>query len=93
MIHRYCRALITKVPAIAGLVERDSDEEIDLTNGITVEIQTANFRSVRGYTLTAGLCDEIAFWRSDESANPDTEILAALRHIGLPYRGLGPMTY
>jgi hypothetical protein len=25
------------------------------------------------------LCDEIAFWRSDESANPDTEILAALR--------------
>src|SRR5215472_11991103 len=79
VIHRYCRALLTKVPAIAGLVDRDGDEEIDLSNGITVEIQTANFRSVRGYTLIAALCDEIAFWRSDESANPDSEILAALR--------------
>jgi hypothetical protein len=79
VIHRYCRALLTKVPAIAGLVERDGDEEIDLSNGISVEIQTASFRSVRGYTLIAALCDEIAFWRSDESANPDSEILAALR--------------
>jgi hypothetical protein len=79
VIHRYCRALMTKVPAIAGLVERDGDEEIDLSNGITVEIQTASFRSVRGYTLIAALCDEIAFWRSEESSNPDTEILAALR--------------
>jgi hypothetical protein len=79
VIHRYCRALLTKVPAIADLVERDGDDEIDLNNGITIEIQTASFRSVRGYTLIAALCDEIAFWRSDESANPDTEILAALR--------------
>jgi hypothetical protein len=79
VIHRYCRALLTKVPAIAGLVARDGDDEIDLSNGITIEIQTASFRSVRGYTLIAALCDEIAFWRSDESANPDTEILAALR--------------
>jgi hypothetical protein len=79
VIHRYCRALLTKVPAIAGLVERDGDDEIDLSNGVTIEIQTASFRSVRGYTLIAALCDEIAFWRSDESANPDTEILAALR--------------
>jgi hypothetical protein len=79
VIHRYSRALLTKVPAIAGLVERDGDDEIDLSNGITIEIQTSSFRSVRGYTLIAALCDEIAFWRSDESANPDTEILAALR--------------
>jgi hypothetical protein len=79
VIHRYCRALLTKVPAIAGLVDRDGDDEIDLCNGVTIEIQTASFRSVRGYTLIAALCDEIAFWRSDESANPDTEILAALR--------------
>jgi hypothetical protein len=51
VIHRYARALLTKVPAIARLVERDGDEEIDLNNGVTIEIQTASFRSVRGYTL------------------------------------------
>ena len=34
----------------------------------------------RGYTFAAVLADEVAFWRSDESsANPDTEIMRALR--------------
>ena len=38
------------------------------------------FRSTRGYTYAAVLCDEVAFWRSDEtSLNPDVEILRALR--------------
>jgi hypothetical protein len=47
--------------------------------GSLVEILTANFRTVRGNTLIAALCDEMAFWRSDESANLDTEIISAIR--------------
>jgi hypothetical protein len=47
--------------------------------GITIEISTANFRSVRGYALVAALCDEIAFRMGDDSANPNAEILAAIR--------------
>jgi hypothetical protein len=51
----------------------------------------------------AALCDETAFWRSDDSANPAEEILAALRPamatipgailigIGSPYRRSGVM--
>ena len=31
--------------------------------------------------MIAALCDEIAFWRSDESANPDEEIINALAQI------------
>jgi len=79
VIHRYCRALLTRVPVLAALVERDDADGIELSNGIVIEIQTASFRSVRGYTVIAALCDEIAFWRTDDAANPDTEILAALR--------------
>jgi hypothetical protein len=79
VIHRYCRALLTEVPAIAELVVEDSVDQLVLSNGVTIEIQTASFRSVRGFTVIAALCDEIAFWRSDESANPDSEIIAALR--------------
>lgn len=77
-IFRYVRALL-KVPLIASLIERETADTIDLNNGLTIEILTASFRTVRGYTLIAALCDEIAFWRSDESANPDTEIIAAIR--------------
>lgn len=79
-IFRYCRALLVEVPALARLVERADGEAIDLSNGISIEIMTASFRSVRGYTIIAALCDEIAFWRTEETAaNPDAEILDALR--------------
>jgi hypothetical protein len=78
-IFRYIAALVHEVPMLAALIERETADSIDLSNGVTIEILTASFRSVRGYTLVAALCDEMAIWRSDEAANPDTEILAALR--------------
>jgi hypothetical protein len=34
---------------------------------------------LRGTTCVAVICDEIAFWGSEESANPDAEILHAVR--------------
>jgi hypothetical protein len=67
------------VPLLASFVDRSIAESIDLNNNVTIEILTASFRTVRGYTLIAALCDELAYWRSEESANPDTEIIAAIR--------------
>jgi hypothetical protein len=77
-IFRYVAALL-KIPMLAPLIERETADSLDLNNGVTVEILTANFRTVRGYTLVAALCDELAFWRNEEAANPDDEILAAIR--------------
>ena len=34
---------------------------------------------MRGYAVVATILDEVAFWRSEDSANPDAEIVAALR--------------
>jgi hypothetical protein len=80
VIYRYITAMITEVPLIAGLVDGEpTQDRIDLVNGVSIEISTANFKTVRGYTLVAALCDEIAFWQGDDSSSPDTEILAALR--------------
>ena len=79
VIFRYVRALLEGVPMLARLIERVDSKSIDLTNGISIEIHTASFRAVRGYTIVAAINDEIAFWRSDESANPDREILDAQR--------------
>ena len=42
-------------------------------------MHTASFRSTRGYTIVAALLDELAFWRGEESSDPDTEILAAIK--------------
>ncbi len=77
-IMRYVTGML-EVPALRSMVERETTDEIDLAGRITVEIGTASFRAVRGRTIVAALCDEVAFWRSEESANPDVEILGALR--------------
>jgi hypothetical protein len=78
-VFRYVRALLIRVPLLAQLVEREGRDTFDLSNGVTIEIATASFRSVRGYTLVAGLLDEIAFFPTDDAADPDYEIIDALR--------------
>lgn len=67
------------VPEFGRLVGSVLKESITFTNGITIEIHTASFRSVRGYTIPFAIMDEIAFFRSDDSANPDSEIITALK--------------
>jgi hypothetical protein len=79
VILRYVRALLTKVPMLAKLIERETAEAFDLSNGVNIEVATASYRSTRGYTTVAILADEIAFWPSDDAAEPDYEILNALR--------------
>ena len=79
VILRYIRAMLTNVPLLAQMVEREWSEGFDLSNSITIEVGTASFRSTRGYTIVAALCDEIAFWPTDDSAEPDYEVLNALR--------------
>lgn len=78
-IFRYIRGLLTEVPMLTRMVERETADEFDLKNRVTIEVGTSSYRSVRGRTLAAALCDELAFWPSDTSASPDYEILDALR--------------
>lgn len=79
VLFRYVRALITETPMLAKLVVAETSDGLELANRVNIEIHTASFRAVRGYTVAAALLDEIAFWRSDDSANPDREIVAAIR--------------
>jgi hypothetical protein len=79
VIFGYIRGLLTGVPMLSRLIVREAAEVIELRNGITIEIHVASYRTTRGYTLAAVLCDELAFWRSDDSAEPDYQILDALR--------------
>ncbi|MCJ2068591.1 hypothetical protein MKK75_07190 [Methylobacterium sp. J-030] len=79
VIFRYIRALLTEVPMLARMIERETADEFDLKNRVTVEVGTSSYRAVRGRTLAAALADEIAFWPTDDAAEPDYAILDALR--------------
>jgi len=78
-VFRYVVGLLDLVPMLAKLVERRTAEAVHLRNRISIEVHTTSFRAVRGYTIVAAILDEVAFWRSEDSANPDEEILAAIR--------------
>jgi hypothetical protein len=74
----YAEAFIKILPGVS-IVRRTLDQ-IDVSTGVSIQIQTASFRTPRGYTVVACVADEIAFWRSDDgAANPDVEILRAVR--------------
>jgi hypothetical protein len=78
VIFRYLKAFLG-VTLLKQMVVRETAVELDLSNGVTIEIQTASFRTVRGKTVIAVLADELAYWMGDDSANPDVEIIGALR--------------
>jgi hypothetical protein len=76
----YAAAAFDATPILAQLVENQTSDTLELTNGITIEVRAASFRRLRGPTYIAVIADETAFWYSDEaSANADTEILNAVR--------------
>jgi hypothetical protein len=103
---RYIEGAFDQSPVLRKLVIGKTQHSIRLSNGIEIEVRPADFRGLRGpsYVIVCG--DEINFWRSEDSANPDYEIIDAIRPglvtthgqlitIGSPYRkaGFGYSTY
>jgi len=77
---RYVLGALKASPILADMVAGETAETITLSNNVVVEIHTGTIAAPRGRTFAAVLCDEIAFWRSEEgAANPDVEIIAAVR--------------
>ena len=75
----YLRALLA-IEELQPYLSRELKDSVELSSGVNVEVHTASYRTVRGYTLIGAVLDEVAFWRTDDgSANPDTEVVAALR--------------
>ena len=66
-------------PALRPLIEKPNDRTLSLTSKIDIQVRALSFRSLRGATNIGVIADECAYWRSDESANPDAEIIGALR--------------
>ena len=75
----FVSGIFATAPNLKDLPENETADTISLASGVDITIRPASFRTIRGITAVAAIADEIAFWRSDDAANPDTEILRALR--------------
>jgi hypothetical protein len=78
VIFNYIRGILQETAFFNQFIEREYTDKLDLTNGISIEVMACSFRSIRGRSLVCAIFDEIAFWKV-EGANPDREILAAVR--------------
>lgn len=79
IIKAYISGVFHRVKCLKGLIAKETQETIELRNGISIAVKTASFRSIRGYTILAAILEELSFYRAEDSANPDKEILAAVR--------------
>ncbi len=79
VILSYIVGLLHEVPLLAPLVADELVESVTLRNGVVIEIHTGSIGAPRGRTFIAVLADEIAFWKSDDAANPDEQVIAAVR--------------
>jgi hypothetical protein len=79
IVRSYVEGILRASPAYSRLIRESVQDEVRLTNGIVIAVKTCSFRSVRGFTLLAAILEELAFWRSEESASPDVELLRAVR--------------
>jgi len=79
VVMRYIRSMLTNIPLLAKLIQRETAEGFDLSNRVTIEVTTASQRATRGYTYAAAILDELAFFPTDDAAEPDYAILDAIR--------------
>ena len=79
VIKNYIVGFMREIPAFADMIEDELAETVRLGNGVVVEVHTASIGAPRGRTFLAVLCDETAFWPMGDSANPDVEVINAVR--------------
>jgi hypothetical protein len=79
IVLNYTRGFFTGIPMLAAMVKRETAIGFELNNNIDIAVATNSFRSVRGRPILCAILDETAFWLDENSANPDEEVLAAIK--------------
>lgn len=80
VVKGYIEGKIERSPVLRRHVVANRSQELELDNRITIAIHPASFRSIRGLSVVCCICDEIAFWWTEDNyANPDVEVIRAVR--------------
>ena len=75
----YIGGLLKSVPVLANLIVNERADSITLSNGVVIEVITASTSAPRGRSYAVAIIDEAAQLPNDDSANPDYELLRAIR--------------
>jgi len=76
---RTTRTFLRNSPVLINEIDEDLATEIRLRNGLTFTSYPCTVSAPRGLSCPLAIADELAFWQIETGANPDVEILRALR--------------
>ena len=84
----YVEGIVQNSPLLRSLIVNRTADTIELQHHVQITVRPCNAISPRGLTLICAVLDEISFWfTSTDYADPDVEILAALRPTLLTTKG------
>jgi hypothetical protein len=75
----YIKGYFSEIAPFKAMVQRETVDGLELTNGIDVVVQTCDHRTARGRTCLLAIGTETAFWSSETSSSPDTEVFRAIQ--------------
>jgi len=78
ILFQYITGIIRAIPPLSQLIVAERANELELSTGVNIMVRASDFRSVRGLSIVAAICDEVAFW-PEEGVNPSAEVFVALR--------------
>lgn len=84
----FVSGIFAEVPRFKGLVREAMSDTLRLKTGVDITVSPASWRTIRSITAISAIGDEVAFWRSDDAANPDEEVVAALKPALLTTGGM-----
>ena len=79
IVLNYIRSFFTDIPLLKRMVANETQYGLELNNGVDIIVQTNDYRAVRGRSVACAIFDEVAMWRSDTSASPDSEVYNAIK--------------
>jgi hypothetical protein len=88
IVLNYLEGILSQSAQMKQLIVNRTADSIELSNGISIEVRPANYKTLRGPTYVCVIGDEAAQWfTSVDFSNPDIEILAAVRPGLMTTRG------
>jgi hypothetical protein len=64
---------------LRSMVIRETKSGFELNNLVDITVASNDYRSMRGRPVRLAILDELAFFRSENSASPDVETYNAIR--------------
>jgi hypothetical protein len=78
IVFDYCLGKLQRSKILKRMIKRTTSDEIELRNGISIQVYPCNIARIRGASLAAFIGDECAFWKH-EGRSIDKEVLDSAR--------------